>query len=356
MSENYIKRNWKLLLNVLTIGALLVLVYALRDQLWQTFKNLGQVHAWALLLMIPIEALNYHAQTKMYQTLFETLGDKLTYKFLMRLSVELNFVNHVFPSGGVSGISFFGVRLRSAGISAAKATMVQTMKLVLLFLSFVILLLFGMFALSLEGRVNNITILIGSTLTTLVAVGTLLFAYIIGSQRRINAMFTNVTRAINKVIHVLHLGQAETINIERAKIAFDEFHHNYLLFKSKLGQLKKPFGYALLANATEVAAAYVVYVAFGHWVNIGAVILAYSVANFAGLVSVLPGGVGVYEALMTAVLISAGIPAKLSIPATVMYRVINTLIQVPPGFVLYNKTLNKGDGETNFKADAKSNK
>ena len=73
--------------------------------------------------------------------------------------------------------------------------------------------------------------------------------------------------------------------------------------------------------------------------NFGAVILAYSVANFAGLVSVLPGGVGVYEALMTAVLVAAGVPAALSIPVTVMYRVLSMGIQLPAGFYFYHKAL-----------------
>jgi uncharacterized protein (TIRG00374 family) len=88
---------------------------------------------------------------------------------------------------------------------------------------------------------------------------------------------------------------------------------------------------------------YVVYIAFGSYVNLGAVILAYAVANFAGLVSVLPGGVGVYEALMTAVLVAAGVPARLSLPVTVMYRVLNTLLQLPPGYVLYHRTLRRRD-------------
>jgi uncharacterized protein (TIRG00374 family) len=77
-------------------------------------------------------------------------------------------------------------------------------------------------------------------------------------------------------------------------------------------------------------------------VNVGAIILAYAVANFAGLVSVLPGGVGVYEALMTAVLATAGVPASVSLPATVMYRVVNTVLQVPPGYYLYHRSISEG--------------
>jgi uncharacterized protein (TIRG00374 family) len=124
---------------------------------------------------------------------------------------------------------------------------------------------------------------------------------------------------------------------------FDDFHNNYEEIKSNYHRLRGPFGYALLANITEVMALYVVYIAFGHLVNLGAVILAYGLANFAGLVSVLPGGVGVYEAIMTAVLASTGVAAGVSLPVTVMYRVVNTLIQIPPGYYLYQKALQRGE-------------
>jgi uncharacterized protein (TIRG00374 family) len=101
--------------------------------------------------------------------------------------------------------------------------------------------------------------------------------------------------------------------------------------------------WALVANITEVLCIYVVYLAFGETVNLGAVILAYAVANFAGMVSVMPGGVGVYEALMTGVLVAAGVPARLSLSVTVMYRVLSTLIQVPPGWILYHAALTSRD-------------
>jgi uncharacterized protein (TIRG00374 family) len=109
--------------------------------------------------------------------------------------------------------------------------------------------------------------------------------------------------------------------------------------RSDKRRLRMPFFWAFMANFWEVAAVYVVYVAFGHLVNVGAVILAYAVANFAGLVSVLPGGVGIYEGLMTLVLTATGVPSRLSLPVTVMYRVVNTVVQLPPGYYFYHKTL-----------------
>lgn len=340
---SFIRRRWKLLLNIATIVALLLFAWFLREDLGKTIQNLGRVNTWLLLLLIPIQILNYHAQTKMYQGMFAIVGNKLSYKFLYKASLELNFVNHVFPSGGAAGISYFTLRLKSGHITGAKATVIQIMKLALTFVAFEVLLIIGMLSLAAMGRANNLTILVGTAISTLLLVGTFAFVYIVGSKTRINQFFTAVTKLLNRLIHFVRPKHPETINISSARHVFDDFHDNYRMLRKSLPRLKAPFWYALLANATEILSIYIVFMAFGHIVNIGAVILAYGVANFAGLVSVLPGGVGVYEFLMTAVLATAGVPVGLSIPVIIMYRVLNTLIQVPPGYYLYQKNLSASD-------------
>lgn len=341
--NNYLKRNWKLILNIVTLVALAGLIYAIRDQIVTTLDNLTRVNAWLLLLMLPIEFLNYHAQTRMYQRLFAAVGNKLSYKYLFKMSLELNFVNHVFPSGGVTGISYFGVRLRESGnISGGKATLIQVMKLVLTFLSFEVLIVVGLISLAVMGRANNLTILVAASLSTLLLVGTAGFAYIVGSKSRISGFTRALTKWLNKLIHKFRPNNPETVNIARVTHVLEDFHDSYNELRGNYKQLKAPFWYALIANVTEVAALYVVFMAFGHYVNIGAVILAYAVANFAGLISVLPGGVGIYEAIMVAVLATAGVPAAVSLPVIVMYRVLNTAIQLPPGYYLYHKNVISG--------------
>jgi uncharacterized protein (TIRG00374 family) len=342
--RHWLIRRWKLVLNVVTVVALLVVVFASRHQLGATVRSLPHARAWVLLLMIPIEALNYHAQARLYQRLFAIVGNRLPYKFLYKASLELNFVNHVFPTGGVTGMSYFTLRMRKGQeLSGAKATLVHVLKLGLYVLSFELVLIFGLIALAVMGRVNNLVILVASSLATLLLVGTAGAAFMIGSRRRISGFFTVLTRALNRIIHVVRPSYPETININRARQVFDDFHDNYQVIKGRYQELKAPFWYALLADLTEVLAVYVVYIAFGKYVNIGAVILAYAIANFAGLISVIPGGVGIYEGLMTAVLASTGIPPAVSLPVTVTYRVVNTLIQIPPGYYLYQQALRHGE-------------
>jgi uncharacterized membrane protein YbhN (UPF0104 family) len=117
--------------------------------------------------------------------------------------------------------------------------------------------------------------------------GTILFVYIVGSQERINSFFTAVTKALNRAIQFVFHTKHETINVHKARAVFLDFHENYRQLKDSWRQLRAPFWWAFIANLTEVLALYVVYMAFAEYVNFGAVILAYAVANFAGLISVI---------------------------------------------------------------------
>ncbi len=343
--------RWKVALNTITVLALAGLAYALREQLGDTLQTFGRINALVLLLMIPAQMLNYFAQAKMYQGLFRAVGDRFRTRPMLRLALELNFVNTVFPSGGVSGFSYISLRLRDERVSTAKATLVQMMRFFLIFVSVQLLLFVGLVSLSIGGRANDFALLVAGIIGTLIVVLTIVVGFVIGSKSRINAFFTFIALLINRIIHVFRRQSPETISIHRAKRAFTELHEHYMVLRSNLLALKRPMLFALLAVSAEITTIYVVYIAFGEWVNLGAVILAYAVANFAGLISILPGGIGTYEALMTAVLAAGGVPAALSLSVTVMYRVLGMLIQLVPGYIFYHRTLHAAPVVEQFEHD-----
>jgi uncharacterized protein (TIRG00374 family) len=336
---SFLARNWKLLLNLVTLVALAILIYAIREDLVQTFRNLWQVNAWFLLLMIPVQFLNYDAQARIYKGIFKTEGSSIDYWHLMRVTLELNFVNHVFPSGGVTGITYFSLRLKRHGVSVAKATAAHMLKLIMIFLSFEFMIVLAVIALAVRGHMNNLVLLIAASLVTSLVILTFGMVFIIGSRERIAGFFSYASTLLNRLIHVFRRGHPETIKVDRVRALFEEMHEYYVQFSREWRRLGWPLFWAFMANFWEIMTIFVVYVAFGHIVNIGAIILAYAIANSAGFVSVLPGGIGIYEGLMTLVLSATGVPSKLSLPVTVMYRVVNTLIQVPAGYVAYQDHL-----------------
>jgi uncharacterized protein (TIRG00374 family) len=340
MTESQRKaKRWKTILTIVTILALVGLAFAVREQLINTLKRLPEVNIWWVLMIFPIEALHHLTQAKIYQGLFRIFGERFRTRSMFRLSLELNFVNSVFPSAGVSGFSYISYRLKSEKISTGQASLVQLMRFVLIFISFQVLLFVGLAALAIGGQANDVILLLAGSLATLVLVGTIVLTFIVGAQNRIDWFFTNTTKLVNKLIHIFRPKNPETISLAKVKRVVVELHENYMQIRRNLTVLKMPLFYSLLASMTEIAAIYVVYIAFGTLVNPGAVILAYAIANFAGLIAVLPGGVGIYEGLMTAVLAAGGVPLALGLPVTVMFRVVNMIAQLPPGYYFYQKNL-----------------
>src|SRR5579859_715717 len=187
MESRLRKSKWRFYLTLATFVALAILVYSLRQQIGGVIKNLGRVNAAALFLMIPLQILNYDAYTRMFRHLFGILGKNIDYWPLFKFNLELNFVNHILPSGGLSGISYFNIRARSLHVSAATSTLAQVTKLLLLYISFQPLLILGIFFLALRGHTNNLIMLVFSSLITLLVVGTFIGVYIIEDRRRINA-------------------------------------------------------------------------------------------------------------------------------------------------------------------------
>ena len=349
MTEQQKRRRFRMFFTWFTILAMVGLAYILRAQIAETIQNLGKVNAWVLLALIPLHIASYYSQGKLYQGIFRVLGERFRTKSMYRLTLELNFINNVFPSGGVSGFSYLPIRLKEEGITTGRATLVQLMRFMIIFSGFQVLLLLGVFMLSLHGEVNNLTILAASSLTTLLLVGTALLGYIIGHEGRINAFFTFVTRVVNLLIHLVRPNHPETISISRAQAAFLELHDNYMKIRRNIVKLKRPFFFGLCFSTAELASIYVVYIAFGELINPGAIIIAYAIANFAGIISVLPGGIGIYEALMTGVLVATGVPASVSLPVTIMYRVLNMAIALPQGGWLYYRALHGKSAKFNGK-------
>lgn len=261
------------------------------------------------------------------------------------MALELNFVNHVFPSGGVAGFTYLGYRMKHYGIPVARTTLAQSLRFALTFISFLILLFFGLFMLSFGDSSSGVTLFIGLSIAFLTLFGTMLGVFIISDETRIKAFTAFLPKLINAVIKPFKKKRNNTIDVDKVEHLFGELHTDYKELMKDRKKLKYPFMWALLVNISEVLTIYLAYLALGQVVNPGAVILAYSVASFAGLVSVLPGGIGVYETLMTTTLAASGVPKALALSATLIYRIFTMIIFVPAGFILYQMALKKGETE-----------
>jgi uncharacterized protein (TIRG00374 family) len=333
----------KIVINTVTIIALAVLIYYSWPQISNGLQEIVGAKISIIVLMVLLQGVNYYTIARFYQDYLKNTGHTLPTKLMYKIALELNFVNHVFPSGGVAGFSYLGLRLRKQAVPVARTTLAQTMRFGLTFISFLIILFLGMFLLSFgSGKSGGgVAMFIGLSIAFLTLFAVIVASFIISSETRIKRFIAFLPKAANRLSK--KLVRKSYINIERIERLCSNLHQDFLVMKRDWRKLKMPFMWALAINITEIGTIYLAYVALGQLVNPGAVILAYSIASFAGLISILPGGIGVYEALMTGVLTSAGVAKALAISATLIYRIVCMVVFLPIGFVLYQLALRKGE-------------
>ncbi len=332
-------KSFKFWLNIFTFAALGVLIYFTRSQIAEAFDTFTRLNLLWLLLVIPIQLLNHYSVAKFYQNYLKTLGENIKTSELYKVSLEMNFVNNVFPSGGVSGFGYLGVRLRKLGVRGSKSALLQTSRHFLTFLSFILYLLLALILLTVFGSASRFIILIASSLSSMIVFGSIVLVYIISNESRIKHFTAALPNLANSVIGFFHRKNKRPIDVKKIEGLFGELHGDYLHVRKNWRDLRYPFLWTMLMNFTEILTIFVVYLSFSELVNPGAIIISYAVANIAGLVSILPGGVGIYEGLMTAVMASAGVNKALALSGTVVYRVFNMGIFLPIGYIYYQRAL-----------------
>lgn len=340
-------KRLKIILNIVTLGILGLIVYSSRQELGDVVSELANANLWLLLLFIPLQAVNYHAYARMYQEIFNLLNEKTGYWDMLKVTTELNFVNYVFPSAGISGFGYFSLRMRSFGVRGARSTMAQTLRWGIVLLSFIPVLALGVFLLALSDQVSNMVILAASGLSFGVLALVMLVVFLLERKHGLENFTFFVAKKLETAVNFIKRNPVQLLTKprkSRIEKNFSRLERDYRLVRGDLKGFLYASRWGVLANLTEIATVGVCFMALGASPVWGAIILAYGVANIGSFVAILPGGHGIYEALMTGVLVSGGVPAGLSLTAVLAYRLVTTILYVPPGYYFYSKAINEAKG------------
>jgi hypothetical protein len=321
-----------------------IIIYFSRHELAHAWELLGSVNIWILLLLIPAQLIVYYAGGEM---VFSYLRDKKSIEevpplSLVRMSLEMNFVNHVLPSGGVSAISYMGWRLGKYGVSSSRAIMAQVVRHAAGFAAFIVLLVIAVLMVTIDGNINRWIILMSSTLVALM-VGTIVAGiYLMSSQSRMASFADWLTQFVNKVVKEVTFGRKKDV-LKRQKVErfFAEMHHDYIALRQDKAILLKPFLWGLLYTAGDVSLFLITFWALGVPVNPAPVLIAYGVATLAGFFVVTPGGAGAYEAIMVGFLAIAGLSNGVAIAGIVLTRVIILIGTIGLGYLFYQHAILK---------------
>lgn len=332
-------RTW---LSIATLLLIVVVLVLSRHELVQAWRLMTEVNLYILSLFIPLVLLNYYASGEMIFSYLKAKKqiDHISPLEQMRMSLEMNFVNHVLPSGGASGVSYMTWRLGKHGITGSRALMAQGVRLVVGFAAFSLLLLIAVLAVTADVGVNRYIILVSASIVGALVAGTVAAVYFIKDIRRVRKASVWITKSVNKLVDKVSFGKKQRVLGADATEAFlVDMHEDYLEMNRDRRVLIKPFVWAIVFTCTDIAMFFVAFWALGTIVNPAPILIAYGIATVAGFIVITPGGSGAYEALMVGFLVVAGLTQGTAIAGVVLARAIILVVIIVIGYVFYQDAL-----------------
>ena len=332
-------RGW---LTLLTLGLLVLVVFAAWPEIAKAWGLMGRVDLWILALLVPVQLFSYYATGGMIFSYLRAKGnlEDMSHWSTTRLALELNFVNHILPSGGAAGFSYLAWVLKKHKVSVARSTMAQLVRFVLTFLSFIVLLVVTIVALLFEHQIGSVVILIGVALSVAAVVALWGGIWLIKSNARLRAFSGWLSSTANRIIAWVSRGRKKDVVRHDVVLEFfDGLHDDYLAIRRERKILVKPFIWAIIANILDVALIWIAFWSLGYPLNPALLFIAFGVASIVGALSVTPGGAGVYETIMVAFLAASGVTPGVAIAGTLLARVALLGGTILFGYVFYQLTV-----------------
>ncbi len=327
----------RVLLALGLIGLGLIVVKNL-GQLGTLMDALSDLRWYAVPLLIIMQIASYSSNARYYQTFFAISGEQLPFKRLFKIAIAINFANIAIPSGGVSGTTYLAQALHD-DVSAGRATLAQLARYAFTTLSFIVVLAFGFLMLFLGGSIAKVSVRLTMLIVLVILVISIIILLLFTERRLLEKGLRLIVRIINRLGRTIFRRKNQLITNHQLTRFLDELYTGYHEIVHSSKNWPSLFWWALAGNIAEVLTLYSVFIGFGIWPNLGAVITAYTIANAVSVLGLLSGGVGVYEAAMIAALAALGIPFTMAFGIVIVYRGLSMLIFLPIGFYYYRQSL-----------------
>ena len=335
------KFSFRLVLSILTAVLVGYVIYQNWSDILETLNHLQDANIFVLILLIPEQLFMYYACGQIFFSYLRNRrnAQKFSNKEILRISTELNFVNHAIPAGGVGGLAFLTYRLLPYGVSAGQASFLYIFRYAVTtvinyaqaLVAIVVLLIFNLIP-------NEARWIIPVSLLMNMGVFFILWlvVYIASSSKRIEFFSRTVSKAMNVAVRLVTFGHKKQL-MRYAKISsyFADIHESVKIAKENKRYLKKPALWGLIYSFCEIATYWIVAISLGRPELLPYIMVGEAIGSvFDGIVPY-----GLYELGMAGVMIALGVDFPTATIVTVMTRVITLVFTIVSGSIPYYKAI-----------------
>lgn len=320
-------RNLFTLLGVVALAVIIVLNRGELESVWHLLKDLR----WYIIVLVAIvQPASYWVNGLYYRSILRVFGYDVGIKRLFEGALATNFVNYVLPTAGLAGAGYLS-QVLSPEVPRGQSVLTQLMRYALASLAVLIMLPVGVALLFLSHDSGHSVVratIVSATAITLFGIVVVAFIQQESVLKRAIVWLTTTSKRF-----------FPKLNAETIQNFVDEFYKGYRTMTSRPRQMLAPFMWSIVYIVLEIGTFYLVFLAFGEVINPGIAVMAYLFANIVSIFGGVVVSTGVFEVSMAGTLVALGTPLALAIAVTTVYRALNLLIGLPPGFYYYRKYL-----------------
>ena len=317
--------------SLLGLVGLFFVILLNRHQFSSFWHLLDNLEWYIIFLIVLVQLGSYWVNALYYRSILRIFSHNVSLPRLFQGALATNFVNYIIPSLGLAGAGYLS-QVLSPDVPRGKSVLSQLMRYALSALAVLIMMPVGFILVYLSlGSGHTIV-----RVTLFSAIGITVFAILILALVQYELMLRRIVkfviRSVRRIYPKFHgeAGMEDFVN---------EFYKGYHTMVSNKRRMLMPFGWSIIYIIIEIMTFYMAFLAFGKVENLGVVIMAYLFANIASIFGGVFFSTGIFELGMAGTLVALGTPLALAFSTTIVYRVLNLLIGLPPGFYFYRKYL-----------------
>lgn len=321
-----------------------------------TVDAFRELNIWVLLLLIPEQFMMYFAAGQMYFSFLKQRRKmKVSNLKLTRISLEINFVNHTMPSGGMSGLAYLIWRLRELEVSAGQVSFIHGLRYAICAVGNAVQTMIAIIVVLIAGCVrpgNGWYLWLAGGIAAGIQLLIVVAVLVLRKQKNVDFLKNKLANFADKWQRRKNQNRAnnpekpakkKNFTRENVERFFTDMRSDYLALMRDKNILKKPIIWGFVFSFLELATYWVVGCALGHPEILPQIMIAEGVASVVGTVMVTPGGLGGYEGAFVAVLVATGVDLSIATIVVIVTRIVVLTLTIMSGLGFYQQALMSSD-------------
>jgi len=285
---------------------------------------------WPLLVVAAVlECVSLVGYADLFRHILGVLDVRETFGRIMNIVLAGLSFSHLFGAGGAAGmvVSYNALRKHDVphGLIFVAIAAQNFFTYIVLWVMFLVALVSVVSSGRLDPWSYGLALILIGVLLWLTGYGLYLYRHRAKMRRRVSQAAALINR----------LYRRQRIRPESIDEWLDSLFTGMRRMGTHRGAKRTAVAYSCMFWVFDLACLYLVFLALGYHVALGALVVSYAVANAVGSLAPTPGGLGAIEGLMITLLVSFDVPSPQAIAVVLVYRLINFWLPIPVGFGSY---------------------